>query len=71
MTSVMHQPVRLEIAALSPSWGRAPFLKLLPTGDGWSLIGQDGKVVFEALGTDARHQCLEFARARGVLGLLS
>jgi hypothetical protein len=71
MTSVTHQSVPLQIAALSPPWGSAQFLKLLPTGDGWALIGQDGKVVFEALGTDGRHQCLDFARRRGVLGVLS
>jgi hypothetical protein len=71
MSSLTHQPIRLQLAALSPSRTIPEFLRLLPTGDGWALVGQDGKVVFEALGTHARRRCLEFARARGVLGLLS
>jgi hypothetical protein len=71
MTSLTHRPIRLQIGDLSRSRNGAEFLRLLPTGDGWALVGQDGKVVFEALGTHARHECLEFARARGVLGVMS
>jgi hypothetical protein len=71
MSSLTHEPIRLHVAALSSGRTGHGFLRLLPTGDGWALVGQDGKVAFEALGTHARRQCLEFARARGVLGLLS
>jgi hypothetical protein len=42
-------------------------LRLLQSGDGWSLVGPDGGLVFQALGTDGRRRCLEFARAEGVL----
>jgi hypothetical protein len=47
------------------------FLKLVPTSDGWALTRSDGNVVFDALGTDARRRCLEFAQGRGALALLS
>jgi hypothetical protein len=44
-------------------------LRLLPSGDGWSLVSPDGKLVFHALGTAGRRRCLETARARGVLAI--
>jgi hypothetical protein len=44
-------------------------LRLLPTGDGWSLVAPDGRLVFHALGTAGRRRCLETARARGVLAI--
>lgn len=68
MNSLTHLPVPRQITAVSPA---GDFLKLLPTGDGWALVGPDGKVVFDALGTGGRRRCLEFARARGVLAVLS
>lgn len=71
MSSLNHQPVRLQIGAFSPSNTGSEFLKLVPMGDGWALTGRDGKVVFDAVGTDARRRCLEFARTRGALALLS
>lgn len=71
MTSLTHQAIRLQTGALGRSRSGGEFLRLLPTGDGWTLIDRDGRVVFEALGTRARHDCLEFARARGVLGVVS
>jgi hypothetical protein len=46
-------------------------LKLMPSGDGWSLLTPDGEVVFHALGTRARRRCLEVAQAKGVLAVLS
>jgi hypothetical protein len=46
-------------------------LRLLPTGDGWSLIGPDGELVFHGLGLSGRRQCLEFAREHGALAVLS
>lgn len=71
MTSLTHRSVPLQIRALTVSRTSGEFLKLLPTGDGWALVGCDGKVVFDALGVDARRRCLEFARGRGVLALQS
>ena len=69
MTSLTHRPARLALGALHPSATRSEFLKLVPTLDGWALVRSDGDVVFDALGTDARRECLEFARGRGVLAL--
>jgi hypothetical protein len=44
-------------------------LRLLPRGDGWSLVGADGELAFSARGLSGRRRCLEFARARGVIAL--
>ena len=46
-------------------------LRLQPNGDGWSLFAPDGELVFEAPGTRGRRRCLAFARAHGVLAILS
>jgi hypothetical protein len=50
--------------------GDARRLRLLPSGDGWSLVSDDGKLVFSALGLGGRRQCLEFAQAKGVIALI-
>jgi hypothetical protein len=46
-------------------------LRLLPSGDGWSLVNLDGERVFSALGRSGRQRCLEFACAAGVVALIS
>lgn len=46
-------------------------LRLLPSGDGWSLVGPNGALVFSALGVSGRQRCLEFAQAAGVVALAS
>ena len=46
-------------------------LRLVPSGDGWSLIDSNGWLVFSALGVNGRRRCVEFAGARGVLVLHS
>jgi hypothetical protein len=46
-------------------------LRLLPSGDGWSLVGADGALVFSALGLEGRRRCLEYAQAAGVVALAS
>ncbi len=48
-----------------------PRLRLLPSGDGWSLIGDDGRLVFSALGLGGRQRCLEYAQRHGVVTLTS
>jgi hypothetical protein len=48
-----------------------PRLRLLPSGDGWSLIGDDGRLVFSALGLGGRRRCLEYAQSHGVVTLIS
>jgi hypothetical protein len=53
----------------SLSW--AARLRLLPSGDGWSLVGPDGALVFSALGLGGRRRCLEFAQSAGVIALAS
>jgi hypothetical protein len=44
---------------------------LRATSDGWSLLDPSGKVLFYGLGRSSRRQCLEYARSRGVLAVLS
>jgi hypothetical protein len=46
-------------------------LSLQPNGDGWSLVAPNGELVFEAPGTRGRRRCLAYARAHGVLTILS
>jgi hypothetical protein len=46
-------------------------LRLLPSGDGWSLVSLDGRLVFSALGLSGRQRCLEFAQAHGTAVLAS
>lgn len=45
-------------------------LRLLAHGDGWSLVGTDGKLVFSATGVQGRRRCLEYAYSEGVLAVL-
>jgi hypothetical protein len=74
MTSLAHRPAPSEIRmleAIRVSSDAGLRLRLVPSGDGWSLIAPDGKLVFNALGTQGRRRCLEFARAEGVLAVLS
>jgi hypothetical protein len=48
----------------------AYYLSLRATGDGWSLLAPDGKLVFRALGLAGRRRCLEYARELGVLAVI-
>ena len=73
MTALAHTPTAFEIrggagvlAVVTPE----RFL-LRATGDGWSLLGPDGEVVFHGLGRRGRHECLQFARHRGILSVFS
>ena len=49
----------------------APRLRLLASGDGWSLVSLDGEPVFSAAGLRGRSRCLEFAQNNGVVALVS
>lgn len=74
MSSLAHNlaPGPIAIGTTSRTYADACVtLRLLPSGDGWSLIGSDGRLVFKALGPRGRRRCLEFARAHGVLALFS
>ncbi len=64
------RPRRLAPKSVGAVGGDAPRLRLLPSGDGWSLVGVDGELVFSALGLSGRRRCLEFARAEGVILLI-
>lgn len=46
-------------------------LRLVASGDGWSLVSLDGEPVFSADGLRGRRCCLEFAHTRGVVALVS
>lgn len=44
-------------------------LRVLPAGDGWSLVTVEGRVLYRGLGIGSRRQCLELARDLGALTL--
>jgi hypothetical protein len=46
-------------------------LRLVASGGGWSLVSLEGEPVFSADGLRGRWSCLEFARSRGVVALVS
>lgn len=46
-------------------------LRLVASGDGWSLVSLEGEPVFSADGLRGRWCCLEFAHNRGVVALVS
>ena len=53
--------------AVSGAWQ----LRLVASGDGWSLVSLEGEPVFSADGLRGRRSCLEFAHNRGVVALVS
>jgi hypothetical protein len=83
MTALSHAPAAFAIHRISDRerhrvWDGArageapsPTLRLLPSGDGWSLVADNGQLVFSALGAQGRRRCLQFARAAGVLRVVS
>jgi hypothetical protein len=72
MATVASTPTAFEIRGASVTAGEYPDrLVLRATGDGWSLIGPGGEVVYHALGRNGRHACLQFAREQGVLSVFS
>ena len=74
MSALAHRPAAFAIRMANQrdaSHTATDTLTLRPTGDGWALLGSGGDVVFRALGLGGRRQCLEFARAHGVVAVLS
>lgn len=72
MTALAYSPTAFEIRGATVSAGAHPERLLLrATGDGWSLIGPAGELVYHGLGRHGRHECLQFARDRGVLSVFS
>ena len=73
MTALAHTPTAFEIRGAAAVLGgtHPERFTLRATGDGWSLLGPGGEVVFHGLGRRGRHECLQFARDRGVLSVFS
>lgn len=72
MTALASSPTAFEIRGAPVTASAYPErLRLRATGDGWSLIGPAGELVFHGLGRRGRHECLQFARDRGVLAVFS
>ena len=74
MSAIAHKPAAfaLRLGAKPLAEAAVPgYLRLRPTEDGWSLVGTAGDVVFHALGLRGRRQCLEYARAHGIVAVLS
>ena len=46
-------------------------LRLVASGDGWSLVSLEGEPVFSADGLRGRRCCLDFAHNRGLVALVS
>jgi hypothetical protein len=72
MTAIAQRRAAIELhSGLSLVDGPPDRLWLRATDDGWSLLDPSGKVLFAGLGQSSRRECLEFARSRGVLAVLS
>ena len=72
MSAIAHARAAIELrAGLRLADGPPGRVWLRATDDGWSLLDPSGKVLFHGLGQSSRRQCLEFARSRGVLAVLS
>jgi hypothetical protein len=76
MSALSHAPAAFAIHRVPDSdrtvpASATPTLRLMPSGDGWSLVGPGGELVFSALGAQGRRRCLQYARAHGVLAVLS
>lgn len=73
MSATVHRSTTIEVLTRAAG-ERAPaarHLLLRQSDDGWSLLRPDGEVVIRAMGERARRRCLEFARAVGVLAVIS
>jgi hypothetical protein len=74
MSALVHEPAAILVRRSSRervSASPLATLRLLPSGEGWSLVGPAGELVFDAPGVRGRRRCLEFARAHGVVAVLS
>ena len=72
MSAIAHSRAAIELhSGLRLADGPPDRVWLRATSDGWSLLDPSGKVLFHGLGQSSRRQCLEFARSRGVLAVLS
>ncbi len=65
-----ERPQRSARASTGSRKGSAT-LRLAPNGDGWSLVGPRGSLIFQAPGIQGRQRCLRYAQAEGVLTILT
>jgi hypothetical protein len=74
MVSIASKPHASAFRAPKPAFASDTLrarLRLLQSGDGWSLVGPDGELMFHALGIQGRRRCLEYAYAEGALTISS
>jgi hypothetical protein len=73
MTVLAREPIALARPVVSSRRDArtSTVLRLVPTDDGWSLVGGDGTAVFQAPGAPGRRRCLLFAKAHDVLTVLT
>ena len=71
MSAYAHRFTAFEVrGADTPHEARAGLhLTMRPTGDGWSLMTEDGAVVHRGLGLGSRRECLRRARDFGALSV--
>ena len=72
MTAIAQSRAAIELhSGLRLADGPPDRLWLRATDDGWSLLDPSGKVLFQRPWPILAAECLEFARSRGVLAVLS
>lgn len=67
----MRRPAAFTIQVQDRPESVRGWLVLRPTEDGWSLLGPEGGLMFHSPGVRGRRRCLEYARAHGVVSVLS
>jgi len=73
MTPAQSHPMAFEVRFM-PRAGdtrTAGQPTLRASGDGYSLLGPTGEVLHRGFGPRGRRECLEAARARGILAVFS
>jgi hypothetical protein len=56
-----------DVATIGGRTSGSRRLRLLASGDGWSLVEPSGRLVYAALGVSGRRRCLKFAHDQGVV----
>jgi len=67
-----HSPAAFELHASDRSHEHDPahlHMVIRPSADGWSLMTDEGVVVFRGLGLSSRRECLRRARELGALSV--
>ena len=72
MTAYAHTVAAFEMRAVDQAGSVSAsgrHMMLAPTEDGWSLLDENGVVVFRGLGGGSRRECLARARELGALSV--